>query len=137
MIEKLKKNWKPWNALNQEEKDTFELVNKKNCVIYRLISSDWVCCKGKGGTFNSSYVYRIKKDYEKPTTRSRPVYYDNDKLWFHFGGQRHALSSAVDLVDFLYYSYKEGQRTNRSRLINSSLTETPKAEWPRWVVLKG
>ncbi len=136
MIEKLKKNWKPWYALDQEEQNTFRLVKKKNCVFHRATTSDWARCNNT--SWNTSYVYRIIKDYGKePITQPQFVYFEKDKLWFDFCGERYALSEAVDFVDFLYYEYKDGKRSNcPRRIINSSSTETPKTDWPKWVVFK-
>lgn len=62
LIEKMKKNEKPFGLLQPEEQECLKKVRNKNCVFY-TVDGDWEDTAGLD-SFCIGQVYRIKPDYQ-------------------------------------------------------------------------
>ena len=125
LIEKLKKNEKPFGRLTMEEQEYLKAVGAENRQFYDC-NGRWV------GDFTTSimknYSLRIKPDYKEPEPEivecEVKLDDDDDELYFRYRDEEWGLEEAVIFPEFIGYKYSNTGLSAFPRRYDTSETPT-------------
>ena len=112
LIEKLKKNERPFGLCSKEEQECFERVGRGNCKCFD-INKEWAELIS-GLCFGTCSTYRIKSNYQlKPEMKKYEVYTTSktNTCWFYFDTLKEkqwSLSSAMNMPNFSHFELDNG-----------------------------
>lgn len=134
LIEKLKKNERPFGLCTKEEQECFRKVGKKNC---QFFNGGWQ--KSIYDTFEPGSVYRIKKTYtpEAEIEKCERYYDEHGLACFKLAGKTElCIHTAVSHKNFAGFEYEDEKVSPHPYIAILQHDMTYKINPPKYVLMR-